>query len=159
MPAKYSRYTTIIPIFLVSSDITLNQTKLRLLCSQKSLKYYIGWYSLPDALPSPSHQSMLCTLFIPISSLPYIWQTGTCFSSAYQSPTTSQFRHGKGPEKASSLLGGNYPYSIVSKYSLPRSNPMGVFRRWQCPWMLQSGFTCSVQWRARAGTVETQETF
>lgn len=41
-PAKYSQYPKIIAIFLVSSYSVPNQTKLRILCSQKSFQYYIG---------------------------------------------------------------------------------------------------------------------
>lgn len=127
MPAKYSQYPKIIAIFLISPYSTLNQTELRFLYSQKSFKQYMGWLSFPGALPHPPHWSVLYIFFISVSPLPCIWQTETCFSSAYQSPITSQFRHGESPEEASSLLGRNYPPSLVSKHSLPSRTP------WVCP--------------------------
>lgn len=87
MPAKYSQYPQIIAIFLVSPYSTLNQTKLSFLCSQKSFKHYIDRYSLPGALPTPL-TDLCCTFFsIPVSPLPCIGQTETCFYQPTNPPS------------------------------------------------------------------------
>lgn len=69
---------------------------------------------------------MLYTLFIPVSPLLYVRQIEICASSANQPLITVQFRARKDPQKASSLLGRNHPYSMVSKHNLLRSNSVRV---------------------------------